>query len=355
MKKADTFIKELKKRSTCLYNRNGFIERLMMPLVELIPHDASAVTESEEVGFSMHGIHYGFPQEFLVEWMNQDIKNIKRWNEYFKTGPERGYVTIQTNDFPKSSEARKELELLHVKHGFNSSILTMFFSSTGKIKGIYALSRKADTPFTDEEKALFDKVAPYIFYAFRKYKKLLDINFYNSQNLDMQVFGIIIADNDKIIHWNNNIAGKLLKNKYGKMPKRLPDCLEEAFEKLIDFSTNKKRLSLSYRNETHTCSYGQINCFRYDIFGSMFLPVSGEGIVFIINTKHLESTLLSSLSRREIDVLRLLAEGFSDREISTSLAISEKTVQTYMRKLFTKLNVSNRTAAAVEALKLNVI
>ena len=355
MNKSNTFVKEVKKRSTSLYNKNGFIERLMMPLVELIPHDASAVTESEEVGFSMHGINYGFPQEFLVEWMNQDIKSIKRWDEYFKTGPERGYATIQTSEFPKSSEVRKELELLHGKHGFHSSILTMFFSSTGKIQGIYALSRKTDMPFTAEEKALFDKVAPYIFYAFRKYKKLLDINFYSSQNLDRQVFGIVIADNNRIINWNNDIAGKLLKNKYGKMPKRLPECLEEAVEKLIDLSSGKKELSLAYREATHTCSYGQINCFRYDIFGSMFLPVSGEGIVFIINTKHLEGTLLAPLSRREIDVLRLLAEGFSDKEISSRLNISEKTVQTYMRKLFTKLNVSNRTSAAVEAVKLNVI
>lgn len=355
MKKFGTFVKELQKRSTALYNQNGFIERLMMPLMDLIPHDASAVTESEEVGFSIHGINYGFPQEFLIEWMNQDAKSIKRWDGYLKTGPERGYATLQTSEFPKSSEVRKELELLHGKHGFHSSIMTMFFNSNGKVQGVYALSRKSDKPFTAEEKKLFDSAAPYIFYAFRKYKKLIEMNFYNSHNLDRQVFGVAIADKDGIINWSNSITKKLLEKKYGKMPKRLPECLEASFEKLVGFSSGNKELSTGYRDINYHCSYGQVMCFRYDIFGSMFLPVGGEGLVFIIDTKHIENTLLSILSRREIDVLRLLAEGFSDKNISSTLNISEKTVQTYMRKIFMKLNVSNRTAAAVEAVKLKII
>ena len=356
MNKSAAFIKELKKRSTSLYNQNGFIERLMMPMQDMIPHDASAVTAAEELGFSLlYGVHYGFPQAFLIEWTNQNAASVKRWEGYFKDGPEKGYVTIQTSEFPKTSESRMELEALHGKHGFHSSLMTMFFSPSGKVQGVYALTRKSDKPFTDEEKELFDILAPYIFYAFRKYKKMNEMNFYNSTDLGRQMFGAVIADNNGIISWTNPIAEMLLSQKYSKMPKRLPECLSEAFEQLGTASNSKKNHLFDYRQAIHPCSYGQIVCFRYDIFGSMFLPVDGEGIVFIIDSKHLETTMLSALSPREIEVLKLLAEGMSDREISMHIDISERTVQTYMQKLFKKLDVSNRTAAAVEAMRLKVI
>lgn len=53
----------------------------------------------------------------------------------------------------------------------------------------------------------------------------------------------------------------------------------------------------------------------------------------------------AELSRREYDVLRLLAAGMSNRQISETLHLSEKTVKHYLTGLFRKLDVSNRGAA----------
>lgn len=52
------------------------------------------------------------------------------------------------------------------------------------------------------------------------------------------------------------------------------------------------------------------------------------------------------LSSRERDVLRLLAEGLTDREIATGLAISPRTVESHVSSVLRKLGVRNRAEAA---------
>ena len=56
-----------------------------------------------------------------------------------------------------------------------------------------------------------------------------------------------------------------------------------------------------------------------------------------------------ALTGREIDVLKLLARGRSNKEIGTDLFISETTVKTHVRSIFTKLNVMSRTEAIAAA------
>jgi len=57
------------------------------------------------------------------------------------------------------------------------------------------------------------------------------------------------------------------------------------------------------------------------------------------------------LTDREIEVLQLVAQGQSNREISAQLAISEATVRTHVSKILTKLDVGSRTQAALYALR----
>ena len=59
----------------------------------------------------------------------------------------------------------------------------------------------------------------------------------------------------------------------------------------------------------------------------------------------------ASLTDREIEVLRLIAGGLNNREIAERLVISEKTVKTHVSNLLSKLAVSDRTQAAIYALK----
>jgi len=61
------------------------------------------------------------------------------------------------------------------------------------------------------------------------------------------------------------------------------------------------------------------------------------------------------LSPRELEVLTLLARGAANKEIATSLGITEGTVKNHMTSLFTKLGVSQRTQAALRARELGLL
>ncbi|MCA1186247.1 MULTISPECIES: LuxR C-terminal-related transcriptional regulator [unclassified Saccharopolyspora] len=60
--------------------------------------------------------------------------------------------------------------------------------------------------------------------------------------------------------------------------------------------------------------------------------------------------LLQRLTPREHEVLGHLVRGSSNRQIARSLGISERTVKNHLRAVFTKLEVADRTSAAVKAL-----
>lgn len=57
------------------------------------------------------------------------------------------------------------------------------------------------------------------------------------------------------------------------------------------------------------------------------------------------------LTKREMEVLKLIAEGLYNKEIADKLTISEKTVKNHVSNIFRKINVSDRTQAAVFAIK----
>ena len=63
---------------------------------------------------------------------------------------------------------------------------------------------------------------------------------------------------------------------------------------------------------------------------------------------------IEPLSERELEVLHWLASGASNREISRQLTIQENTVKRHVYNIFGKLNVRNRTQAALKAHSLGV-
>jgi len=64
---------------------------------------------------------------------------------------------------------------------------------------------------------------------------------------------------------------------------------------------------------------------------------------------------LPSLTQRERDVLRLLADGLSNQEIGKRLFISPETVRTHVRKAMAKLDADTRTQAIATALRQSLI
>lgn len=63
----------------------------------------------------------------------------------------------------------------------------------------------------------------------------------------------------------------------------------------------------------------------------------------------------ATFTQRQIQVLRLMARGLSNKQIGERLYVSERTVKAYVSSIFEKLQVKKRAAAVTEALRLGLI
>jgi len=68
-----------------------------------------------------------------------------------------------------------------------------------------------------------------------------------------------------------------------------------------------------------------------------------------------DGVLISSLTKREVQVLKLVAQQYSTREIAEELHISESTVETHRKNLMKKVKVKNSVGLAIFALKNEVV
>jgi len=86
-----------------------------------------------------------------------------------------------------------------------------------------------------------------------------------------------------------------------------------------------------------------------DVFaGSEKLP---ERVAELFNQRQQRA----DLTPRELDVLALLIKGRSNKEIGSNLSVTEDTVKAHFRTLFTKLNVRDRTEAAISAISHGIV
>ncbi|WP_433175373.1 response regulator [Actinoallomurus sp. CA-150999] len=96
---------------------------------------------------------------------------------------------------------------------------------------------------------------------------------------------------------------------------------------------------------------------RHDLAQAVRAAARGETVLAPSVAAKLVSRMRSpvELSRREIDVLRLVARGRTNAEIGKELLISEATVKTHLLRTFGKLGVSDRTAAVTAALERGIL
>lgn len=87
-----------------------------------------------------------------------------------------------------------------------------------------------------------------------------------------------------------------------------------------------------------------LNAIRIVHSGQKYVPPA-------VGAKLLQRMSQPELSERELDVLRLMAQGMSNVEIATALKIGESTVKSHVNRLLSKLGVNDRTQAVVVAIK----
>lgn len=97
------------------------------------------------------------------------------------------------------------------------------------------------------------------------------------------------------------------------------------------------------------------DCSREELFRAIRAAARGEAVLAPAVAARLMGQIRApaeeKLSEREIEVLQLVAEGSSNREIAKCLHISQATVKSHLINIFGKLGVSDRTAAVTSALQ----
>lgn len=97
---------------------------------------------------------------------------------------------------------------------------------------------------------------------------------------------------------------------------------------------------------------------------AIFTVADGEtyiqpSLIPALNAKMIETNKdaekIKSLTKRELDVLKLLAVGMFNKEVGKRLEISERTVKNHVSNIFKKLGVTDRTQAAVFAIRNNLV
>jgi len=88
---------------------------------------------------------------------------------------------------------------------------------------------------------------------------------------------------------------------------------------------------------------------------SLIQPVVASKVLNRLTELSRRAPSTEELSGRELEVLRLMAKGSANKEISAELSISQSTVKTHISSIFQKLGVNDRTGAVTEALKKGII
>jgi two-component system, NarL family, response regulator LiaR len=97
-----------------------------------------------------------------------------------------------------------------------------------------------------------------------------------------------------------------------------------------------------------------INAIRGTMAGKTYIDPSVAGKVLRQATSHKKqpsAQIIDKLTEREVEVLRMLARGSNNKEISERLVLSEGTVRNHISSILAKLNVTDRTQAAVIAIQ----
>ena len=91
--------------------------------------------------------------------------------------------------------------------------------------------------------------------------------------------------------------------------------------------------------------------------GSLFAPTVTRRLIerFAASSPRGPTPDLGQLTRRELEVLRLVAHGLSNAEIAAELVVSEHTVKTHIAHILTKLDVRDRVQAVVAAYESGIV
>ena len=89
--------------------------------------------------------------------------------------------------------------------------------------------------------------------------------------------------------------------------------------------------------------------------GTWLKPAMTDSVLRALRDGRTEPEADEKLTEREVEVLRLLAGGYSNREIGTALGVAERTVKNHVSSILAKLWVRDRTRAVLKAISMGLL
>ena len=203
-----------------------------------------------------------------------------------------------------------------------------------------------------------------------KYEKLLQINDEKFKILlHKSPSGILVTDKNLKISYINQKLTELLKyNKEDLKDKKITDIIYhkdlDEFNKVIDICWGGREAELKTTSRFIKKNKDNIKLE----FQAILVPYKNKkGLIISLDGKESQLIeadqseavppvqLLNPISKREIEVLTLLAQGFTTDEIGEKLCISNRTVEGHRARLMTKTDTKNSVDLVVFALKNSLI
>ncbi|HHU6751580.1 TPA: response regulator [Staphylococcus pseudintermedius] len=124
----------------------------------------------------------------------------------------------------------------------------------------------------------------------------------------------------------------------------------------------------SYVDEEHVMSAMQVGADGYEmkdvepeaLMTSIETVLQGDKVIHkdaqqVMDAVIKKPHMLNKLSKRETEVLKEMAKGKTNKEIAETLFVSEKTIKTHVSHIFSKLEVTDRTQAAIYAMENHLV
>ncbi|MCU7836383.1 MAG: response regulator transcription factor [gamma proteobacterium symbiont of Taylorina sp.] len=141
----------------------------------------------------------------------------------------------------------------------------------------------------------------------------------------------------------------------------LPLVVVSSVENIYTIKSSLDAGALGFIPKSHS-SQQMIAALNAILEGEIYIPPEIEKQIDNLETRRpLEETINnnslknSGITRRQFDVLKLLAKGYSNKQIATTLFLTEHTIKSHIRALFSALDASNRTECVQNALHQEII
>lgn len=319
-----------------------FPDRLLLGLAKLIPSDTICYDEISDRGEKLFRTH--LPLNAVPDQAEAACDRLVHQHpmvtHYFLTRDTRA---LTTSDFLNRRDFRR-LELYQDCYrliGWDYQLAVVIPSPRSMIRALMFNRQTRD--YTERDRAVAELIRPHIAHAyFEAQSRSLMSRLVTSLDAFTDVAeAFVLLSREATVALATPRASDLLRRYFGKPVwegSRLPGDLEDFVRRQRTTHNGDEPLSLPDRVRVEMRDGGHLLV--------RFLPQGEAGGYDTLLLSERSQVADGRLTRRELDVLGLVAEGFTNRQIAEMLFVSHRTVQKHLEHLFGKLGVHTRMAAA---------